>query len=459
MSIRTRLILTVVPLLAVGIIITASLTALEAVSGMTSLTIRLLVIKSGALSWYMEDRWKWLLDNRLSEHPEGIEAVRRSIAAFALTLIHSQTELIFAIDPAGRIVLATEPVELTEKEASELLAALLEKGTGRVKLRVGGVARIGEAIRFDPFDWNVLILEERSALQREMRAIVIRAAIVLAGMAAAAAAFLSRFSRRLTRPIGVIVRTIDAIVNEQDFSGNIEVKPADEIGDLAARFNLMVSKLRSIYEQVRERTRKEAVALTQVIEREYETLLVLGKAAEYKDPETATHIARVGLYSRLLARHLGEDEDGQNLLLYASPLHDIGKMGIPDSILLKPGRLTAEEFDIIKTHTTIAYDILKDSRSPYLRAGAEIALTHHEWFNGTGYPKGLRGEAIPLFGRIVGLADAFDAVTSKRPYKERWSLDKAFGMLRSEKGTHFDPRLVEVFLKLRAEIRKIYESH
>ncbi len=140
-------------------------------------------------------------------------------------------------------------------------------------------------------------------------------------------------------------------------------------------------------------------------------------------------------------------------------MHDIGKLAIPDSILLKPGVLTAEEFEVIKTHTTIAFQILKDSRSPYLRAGAEIALTHHEWFDGTGYPEGLAGNDIPLFGRIVGLADAFDAVTSKRPYKNAWNLDQAFAMLVEEKGTHFDPRLVELFQEQRAEIEGIYAAH
>jgi HD-GYP domain-containing protein (c-di-GMP phosphodiesterase class II) len=140
-------------------------------------------------------------------------------------------------------------------------------------------------------------------------------------------------------------------------------------------------------------------------------------------------------------------------------MHDIGKMGIPDSILLKPARLTAEEFDTIKTHTTIAYDILKESRSVYLKTGAEIALTHHEWFNGNGYPRGLRGKSIPLFGRIVGLADAFDAVTSRRPYKEAWDLDRAFAMLEEEAETHFDPRLVELFLENGNEVRRIHEAH
>ena len=233
----------------------------------------------------------------------------------------------------------------------------------------------------------------------------------------------------------------------------------DEIGHLAGRFNLMTASLLNSYNQIKDHAYKEAVARKQVVQREYETLIVLGKAAEFRDPQTGTHLARVAYYSRMLARLIGEDAGSQDIIFHASPMHDIGKLGIPDSILLKPDDLSPEEFEVIKKHPAIAFQILKDSRSPYLRAGAEIALTHHEWFDGTGYPEGLSGNDIPLFGRIVGLADAFDAITSQRPYKNAWDLDHAFAMLVEEKGTHFDPRLVELFHDGRDEVQTIYAAH
>jgi putative two-component system response regulator len=161
----------------------------------------------------------------------------------------------------------------------------------------------------------------------------------------------------------------------------------------------------------------------------------------------------------MIARLLKESQESQNLIFYASPLHDIGKLGIPDSILLKPGKLTDYEFEVIKTHCEIAVSILQLTKSPYLQAGATIALTHHERFDGKGYPNYLKGEEIPLFGRIVGLVDVFDAVTSKRPYKDPWPLDKAFDLLESGKGTQFDATIVDLFLNNTDEVRTIFNDH
>jgi len=199
-------------------------------------------------------------------------------------------------------------------------------------------------------------------------------------------------------------------------------------------------------------------ATASLILREHETLMILGKTAEYKDPETGAHVARVAHYSRLLALEYGQNEKMQDLLFYASPFHDIGKIGIPDSILLKEGKLTEGEFGLMKTHSAIGYDILKTSKSEYLKAGAVIAFTHHEKFDGTGYPNGLKGETIPLSGRIVAIADVFDALTSQRPYKAPWSLEKAFEFLENEKGKHFDPKLVECFIANQRRVEAIYEE-
>jgi len=199
-------------------------------------------------------------------------------------------------------------------------------------------------------------------------------------------------------------------------------------------------------------------ATEKVVKREFETLNVLGNAAEFKDPETGHHIKRVALYSKLIAEKMNLNATDQDLIFLASPLHDVGKIGIPDLILLKAGKLTKNEFNIMKTHTTKGYDILLNTESEYMKAGAIISLTHHEKFDGTGYPYGLRGENIHLFGRITAVADVFDALTSTRPYKEAWTLDKAFNLILSEKSKHFDPKIVDIFLENKNNIKKIYKE-
>jgi putative two-component system response regulator len=156
-----------------------------------------------------------------------------------------------------------------------------------------------------------------------------------------------------------------------------------------------------------------------------------------------------------MAEKYGLSDETVKLIQYASPMHDIGKIGIPDQILLKPGRLTAEEFEIIKSHTTIGGKILADSKADVLKLAHEIALTHHEKWDGSGYPRGLAGRDIPISGRIVGIADIFDALTSKRPYKEPYPVEVAVEIIRSEQGIKLDPDLVDVFISNIDEVEKI----
>ncbi len=199
-------------------------------------------------------------------------------------------------------------------------------------------------------------------------------------------------------------------------------------------------------------------ATQKLINREQETLNILGKTAEYKDPETASHVSRVAHYSKMLAREYGLSKVDQDLIFYASPFHDLGKVGIEDKILLKPGRLDKDEFEIMKTHAQIGYEILKDSQSEYLKAGAMIAISHHEKFDGNGYPGQIKGEDIHIFGRIVAVVDVFDALTSNRPYKRAWNFDDALNLLIQEKQKHFDPVIVDLFVKNIDEVKTIYNS-
>jgi putative two-component system response regulator len=188
---------------------------------------------------------------------------------------------------------------------------------------------------------------------------------------------------------------------------------------------------------------RKATAL--IVAQERETIFCLARAAEYRDPETGAHILRMAHYSKHIARCMGLSVEQQDLLLEAAPMHDIGKVGTPDMILLKPGKLTEEEFSIMKQHAVIGHEVLNTSSSPLLKVAAEIAHTHHEKFDGSGYPRGLAGDAIPLFGRIVAAADVFDALTSERPYKKAWTIEQASQMLRDGSGKHFDSACVDAF--------------
>jgi putative two-component system response regulator len=196
--------------------------------------------------------------------------------------------------------------------------------------------------------------------------------------------------------------------------------------------------------RVRERTRSLEQARLEVLDR-------LSLAAEYRDDITNEHSRRVGRTAALLARELDVSTDEVDLIYRAAALHDIGKIGIPDAILLKPGRLTQAELRLMQSHVEIGAKILDGSASPLLRLGQQIAVTHHERWDGTGYPAGLTGGQIPLVGRLVALADVFDAITHRRPYKEAVPLQLALAEIRALNGTHFEPRVVEAFETLDKE--------
>jgi len=200
-----------------------------------------------------------------------------------------------------------------------------------------------------------------------------------------------------------------------------------------------------------------AAATAELRERERETIMALVKAAGYRDYETGAHISRVGLYADVIAQGLGLPLEQQAVLREAAAMHDIGKVGIRDHILCKPGRLDDAEMAIMRTHPQLGHDLLKDSSSRLLQAGATIALTHHEKFDGSGYPHGLAGEAIPLLGRIVAVADVFDALTSQRPYKKPWPMEDAAQYLREQSGLHFDPACVQALLAAWHQVQAIGE--
>ncbi|NDV26239.1 HD-GYP domain-containing protein [Desulfovibrio sp. JC010] len=200
-----------------------------------------------------------------------------------------------------------------------------------------------------------------------------------------------------------------------------------------------------LHEMVESRTMELREALARLDDAHVETIHHLCAAAEYKDEETACHLVRMAEYSRILAENIYLDRKSVQLIHTSAPMHDIGKIGIPDSILLKPGKLDDEEWKAMQRHAEIGGSILSMGSSDYINMGAVIALSHHEKWDGSGYPSGLAGEDIPLPGRICAVADVFDALTSKRPYKEPFSIEKSLEIMKEGRGAHFDPQLIDIF--------------
>jgi len=282
---------------------------------------------------------------------------------------------------------------------------------------------------------------------------------------------LTRKIREREELTGVPIVMVSALGEVEDRVSGLEagaddflVKPVDAAELRARMSNLMKLKayhdhMRSYHTELESEVRKKTEELRRAYEKisvaSLDTVFALTRAAEYRDEDTGTHIQRMSNYSIAIGRHLGVKETLIEKLLYASAMHDIGKIGIPDSILLKPGKLGPDEWEKMKQHTTIGAQILSDSATDFVELGRVIALTHHEKWDGSGYPRGLVGDKIPLVGRITALADVFDALTSKRPYKDPFSIEESLEIIQSARGHHFDPQVVDAFLEKKDEILQI----
>jgi putative two-component system response regulator len=238
-------------------------------------------------------------------------------------------------------------------------------------------------------------------------------------------------------------------------------KPFDQIEALQRIHNLLQVRVlhKRTLEQNAELELKVKERTKELEDSQLDLIRRLGLAAEYKDNETANHVIRMSLYSQMLAKAIGLTEAESNMLLHAAPMHDIGKIGIPDSVLLKPGKLDPEEWAVMQTHVEIGSELLAGSDVPLMHMAKKIAATHHERWNGKGYPAGLSGDAIPIEGRICAICDVYDALTSERPYKKAWSVEKAVDYIKSESGEHFDPELVEKFELILDDILRCQEYY
>lgn len=225
------------------------------------------------------------------------------------------------------------------------------------------------------------------------------------------------------------------------------------------RYQHMLIDQQAVLEQmVAEKSAQLQQALAEVQKSEKDILSILDKTAEYRDNETSEHTVRVGEMSAFIARELGWDEQQAELIRLAAPLHDIGKVGIPDNILLKPGRLDDQEFAIMKQHAQIGHEILSQKQTPILKMAAEIAFTHHEKYNGMGYPRGLAKDDIPQSGAIVAVVDVFDALLSSRPYKKAFSLAQTVDIIQQDRGQHFHPQICDCLLKNVSKLTAIRDN-
>ena len=266
-----------------------------------------------------------------------------------------------------------------------------------------------------------------------------------------------RFNRKVDEETGYVTKNILA-VPLYDKKGNI-LGVFEAINKKNTTFDQSDIELFTLIGAYAASVIESSILYRKIQEAYKEAVMRLSFAAEYKDPETYNHIIRIGLITKLIAEKAGFKEEECNNVMIASPMHDIGKIGIPDSILTKPGKLSKEEWEIMKKHTIIGYEILKDSESELLQMASIIALEHHERWDGKGYPFGKKGKEINDFSRMTTVADVFDALTSKRPYKDPWPLEKVINFMKENRGKIFDPDYTEIVIENIDKIIEIKEKY
>ena len=458
-SIKGKILLIIIPLLICSFTISAYISVFSSRQNLFNITNQFMKYKIDQINNYAASQWGNLQKTGFSDDPTYTKIVEQSIELYAKGMIRKDSEHIFAVDNNGLLMFSTSDINYTQKDWKLLQNGTPHLHSSLLDFTISEHTYTGLSTYISQFNWEIFLVEDKKIFTKKIWELTylqiliftISLIIIILGILLALKITLD--------PIQRIRKGIHSIAVDKNFSRKIKIEYPDEIGELAFEFNEMTYNLDLTYSRLKKYAIEEAIARKEVFTRENETLDVLGKASDYKDAETGAHISRVSRYSLILSESLGQSQDMKELLFMAVPLHDIGKLGIPDSVLLKPGRLSPKEVEEMKQHTSIGYEILANSSSKYLKAGAVIAVSHHEKFDGTGYPKGLKGNDIPVFGRIVSIADVFDALTSKRPYKEAWPFDKAVDFIREERGKHFDPVIVDIFIENLSKIKQIYDSY
>ncbi len=445
----------IIPLVTSVLLVSAVLFSLEAQNKMIRNANRYITYKAEQLRDHMHSEWQILERLQLEKELEYTTAFQKSMQTYAYSLLRSETEDILVFDTNGTLLYrfglelpSTEKLSYMSKRLTHPLTPGWYDGT------LFQESRIGVVFSFQPLDWIVTVTEKRSQFFLSTFRIIRTQGIILLASLSLIILAVSLYVGYITRPAENLAKTIALISDTHNLSHRAKIENDDEIGLIAERFNNMISALQVSQEQI-ERTRQaEILSRNKAVQSEYETLYLVGKLADFRDAQTSEHQDRISNLARLFASLLGMNTVEQEVLFNSARLHDIGKVAIPDSILLKPGKLTPEEFRIIETHTTRGFELLHNSHSEYLKAGAIIANTHHERWDGTGYPGKIAGENIPLFGRIVSILDVFDALISARPYKEPWPVHKARLYIIEHSGTQFDPALIKIFDDNFAEFEK-----
>lgn len=246
---------------------------------------------------------------------------------------------------------------------------------------------------------------------------------------------------RINIPLEFILTYIDSIIHKKrDLNSKLPILTNDEFGRLSESFNKMTSTISNNISQIAHLNKE-------IVDTQKEVIFTMGAIGESRSKETGNHVKRVAEYSKILALKYGLSVAEAELLKEASPMHDIGKVGIPDSVLKKPAGLNGEEWKIMKTHAELGYEMLKHSNREILKAASIVAYEHHEKWDGSGYPRGLKGENIHIYGRITAVADVFDALGSDRCYKQAWPMVEIIEFFKEQRGKHLDPKLVDIFFE------------
>ena len=440
---RLKTYLIVLPIIAATVVVSGFVAYQESRSGLTRLASRHMAYKAEQLRDFINSEWSVVESLGLGDEQAYRKAQEASFRSYAYSLLRSDSEAVAVYDDRGSLRFVVGGSGHGDDRAFPAPGTT----AGWFSSSTRSDARVGIAFPFEPFGWTVALSERADYFYADERDLLRGFGWILSIALGAAVLLTAVYLRRVTGPLERLSDAVAAIADTGDLARRVPEEYDDEIGDLAARFNATLAALESRTGQLEAAAEAERLAHATTEEREHETLWLLARIADYNDEQTGAHVQRIGELSAYMMRLLGRGDDEERLMRAAAPLHDIGKIGVSENLLNKPARLTPDEFEVMKTHAAIGRELLGACHSRFLVAGAEIPLTHHEKWDGSGYPRGLAGEGIPLSGRVVALMDVYDALVSDRPYKKAWTAEAARDHIAGQRGAHFDPRLVDLFLE------------